>query len=397
MKRIYQSIVEEHFQRNKQMLLVSGARQVGKTTVGKAFGEGRDFHYLNWDLQEDRIAILEGQRSLSIKIGSEAAQTVLFDEIHKYADWKNFLKGFYDVHQDLSWEILATGSARLDTFKKGGDSLLGRYFHLQMFPLSVGELATQEFSETIVRSPSEIDSEQWNSLLKFGGFPEPFSKSNQRFHRQWSRTRQDRLFQEDIRTLGKAFDLSKIELLAELAVLNASCLLNYSSFAKIVRASVESIQRWTTLLEQLSFCFRLRPWTRNISRSLVKEPKLYLTDWSGIPDIGKRNENFVASSLMKAVEGWNDTGLGEFGLYYIRTKDKREVDFIVIRNSEPWVLVEVKTGDKSLSPQLEYFQNQTGAKHAFQLVLDIPYKEMDCFSIETPVVVPARTFLSQLL
>jgi hypothetical protein len=397
MKRVYQSIIEEHFQRNKQMLLVSGARQVGKTTVGKAFGEDKDFHYLNWDLQEDRIAILGGQRSVSAIIGSETAQTILFDEIHKYADWKNFLKGFYDVYRDLSWKILATGSARLDTFKKGGDSLLGRYFHLQMFPLSAAELVSKEFSKTMVSQPSEIDSEQWGSLLRFGGFPEPFLKSNQRFHRQWSRTRRDRLFGEDIRTLGKAFDVSKIELLAELAVLNASCLLNYSSFAKIIRASVESIQRWTTLLEQLSFCFRLRPWTKNITRSLAKEPKLYLTDWSGISDTGKRNENFVACSLMKAVEGWNDTGLGEFGLYYIRTKDKREVDFVLTRDNEPWVLVEVKTSDKSLSPQLEYFQKLIGAKHAFQVVIDLAYKEIDCFSIETPAVVPARTFLSQLL
>jgi len=397
MRRIYESIIEDHFERNEQMLLVSGARQVGKTTASKEIGGKEDFHYLNWDLQEDRIAILEGQKSLDSRLGREAQQTVVFDELHKHADWKNFLKGFYDAHQDLSWNILATGSARLDTFRKGGDSLLGRYFHLQMFPLSVAELLRTDFQEKAISDPNKLENDHWNALLKFGGFPEPFLKSNQRFHRQWLRSRKDRLFQEDIRTLGRAFDVSKIELLSELVSMNAGSLLNYSSFAKIVRASVESIQRWITLLEQLSYCFRLRPWTKNLSRSIAKEPKLFLTDWSEISNTGKRNENFVACSLMKAVEGWNDTGIGNFALYFIRTKEKREIDFVVTRDDHPWMLIEVKTNNRSLSPQLEYFQNLIDADHAFQIVLDAPYKDIDCFSINSPVVLPARTLLSQLL
>jgi predicted AAA+ superfamily ATPase len=397
MDRVYESMIRDHFQRNEQMLLVSGARQVGKTTVGKAVGEVERFHYLNWDLQEDRLAILGGQRSLSANLGSEPHQTIVFDELHKYADWKNFLKGFYDVYHELKWDILATGSARLDTFRKGGDSLLGRYFHLQMFPLSVAELLWTDFDEQLIRAPRELSDDLWQSLLRFGGFPEPLLKSNARFHRQWTRSRQDLLFQEDIRTLGKGFDVLKIELLAELVVLNAGSLLNYSSLAKIIRASVESIQRWLTLLEQLSFCFRLRPWTKNISRSIAKEPKLFLNDWSSLSDVGKRSENFVANALMKAVEGWNDMGLGEFGLYFIRTKEKREVDFVVTRESEPWFLVEVKTSDTHLSPQLEYFQKLIKASHAFQVVVELPYQDVDCFSVGKPVVVPAKTFLSQLL
>ncbi len=338
-ERIYDSMIQDHFERNRQMLLISGPRQVGKTTVAKSLQQEEAYRYFDWDVQEDRIAILQGQRHLSGMIGHEVAQMVVFDELHKYDDWKNFLKGFFDLHPHLRWKILVTGSARLDAFRKGDDSLLGRYFHLQMFPISVAELVWSDFEGKTIREPRPIDNDEWESLLQFGGFPEPFLKSSTRFHRQWSRARQDRLFQEDIRSLGGAFALAKIELLAELVLLNAGSLLNYSSFARTIRASVESVQRWMELLKQLSFCFTLRPWKKNISRSIAKEPKAFVTDWSGVSDPGKRNENFVASSLLKVVEGWNDTGLGVFGLNFIRTKEKREVDFVVTADNSPWILI----------------------------------------------------------
>lgn len=395
MKRVYESIIDDHFQRNDEMLFISGARQVGKTTTAQAFAENG--HYLDWDIQEDRSDIIQGQRHLGERIGALAGQTVVFDELHKYADWKNFIKGFYDLYRTRKWKTLVTGSTRLDTYRKGGDSLLGRYFHLQMFPFSAAELVRPEFTGQPIHPPQKIDTSTWDSLLKFGGFPQPLLKADNRFHRQWRRTRQDRLFQEDIRTLGGAYDVAKIELLAELILLNAASSLNYSSYARTVRASVESIQRWIVLLQQLSFCFTLRPWTRNISRSIAKEPKIFLGDWSGIPDPGKRNENFAACALLKAVEGWNDTGLGDYALHFIRTKEQREIDFLITSDGKPWLLLEVKTSETSLSPQLEYFQNMLDAPHALQAVINLPYQEIDCFALKTPTVVPARTLLSQLL
>jgi uncharacterized protein len=395
MKRIYESIIEDHFSRNGEMLFISGARQVGKTTTAReVLGDGE---YLNWDIQEDRLAIIQGQRQLDERLPAVPQQMVVFDEMHKYSDWKNFIKGFYDLHQARRWKILVTGSAQLDTFIKGGDSLLGRYFHLQMFPLSAGELVRTEFTEDPISFPVKPEEDSWDALLKFGGFPQPLQKANSRFYRQWSRTRRDRLFTEDIRTLGTGYDVSKIELLSELITLNAATSLNYSSYSRMVRASVESIQRWIVLLEQLSYCFTVRPWTKNISRSIIKEPKIYLTDWAGVSEEGKRNENFVACSLLKAVSCWNETGIGDFGLYYIRTKEKREVDFLLTRDAQPWALVEVKTSAKTISSQLEYFQNMIGAQHALHVVIDMPYKEVDCFSYEVPAVVPARTFLTQLV
>ncbi len=395
MERIYQSIIREHFSNNRQMAFISGPRQVGKTTLSKSIDT--KYRYLDWDDAQDRMSIIQGQQYVVDRIGQQANQLIVFDELHKYADWKNFVKGLFDKYQELGWKIIVTGSSRLDTYRKGGDSLTGRYFHFQMYPLSVAELLHSNFSEKLIRKPKRLHDDDWNALLTFGGFPEPFLKANRRFHRQWSRTRQRQLVQEDIRGLGGGYDISRIEVLSELIHLNATTLLNYSAYARNLRASVESIQRWITLLKQLSFCFVLRPWTKNISRSIAKEPKIFLVDWSQIDDTGKRNENLVACSLLKAVQGWNDLGLGNFSLQFIRTKEKREVDFVVTDNNQPWFLVEVKTSETRLSPNLEYFQKMLGAKHAFQATINLPYQDMDYFSIHQPVVVPARTLLSQLL
>ena len=169
MKRIYESIINDHFQRNQQMLFISGARQVGKTTTAQSVaGNGI---YLDWDVQEDRVDIIQGQRHLAERIGAQTNQTIVFDELHKYADWKNFIKGFYDLYSARGWQTIVTGSSRLDTYRKGGDSLLGRYFHLQMFPLSTAELVRTDFSGQTIYPPQKIDPSTWNALLEFGGFP----------------------------------------------------------------------------------------------------------------------------------------------------------------------------------------------------------------------------------
>jgi hypothetical protein len=130
---------------------------------------------------------------------------------------------------------------------------------------------------------------------------------------------------------------------------------------------------------------------------LRKEPKWFLRDWAGIGDAGDRAETLVACHLLKAVEGWTDLGFGDFELRYLRDKAKREVDFLVVHDRKPWFLVEVKASDTGLSPALAHFQGQTRAAHAFQVVLNLPFESVDCFSTSRPVVVPARTFLSQLL
>ena len=159
-----------------------------------------------------------------------------------------------------------------------------------------------------------------------------------------------------------------------------------------------TIRSWIETLCSLYYCYELRPWSKNIARALIKEPKYFLWDWAQVSDMGARAENFVASHLLKAVHFWTDAGFGRYDLYYIRDKDQREVDFLVTHQDEPWFLVEVKMSDnKGIAPALSYFQKATGAKHAFQVVLDLPWVNRNCFEENRPVIVPARTFLSQLV
>jgi predicted AAA+ superfamily ATPase len=171
----------------------------------------------------------------------------------------------------------------------------------------------------------------------------------------------------------------------------------YANLAQEIGVAVDTIKRWVDLLGRLHYGFLIRPWFANVRKALRKEPKWFLRDWSGVTDVGARAETFVACHLLKAVEGWTDLGFGEFELRYLRDKMKREVDFLVVRNRTPWFLVEVKTSRTELSPALALFQTQTKAAHAFQVVMDLPFEAADCFQTKRPVVVPAKTLLSQLL
>lgn len=402
MQRLYSELITTELFQNRQMLFVSGPRQVGKTTLAKQLCQAHNGHYLNWDDVDHRQLILAGTNALVSTFGLDQLRTqkplIIFDELHKYRHWKDFLKGFYDRYEQQV-HILVTGSARLDIFKKGGDSLMGRYFHLHMHPLTLREVSGQPMdSEQLVQSPQPIDTDDFAQLYQFGGFPEPFIKANSRFSLRWRNLRSKQLIQEDIRDASNVQELAQLEVLSRLLSAQAGQVTRYATLATQIRVSVDTIRRWLDILESFYFCFRIRPWSANIASSLRKEPKTYLWDWSLIDDSGMRAENFVASHLLKAVHWWNDLGMGDFGLYYLRTKDRKEVDFLVSKNGGPWFLVEVKSSDSAgLNPNLAWFQDKTGAEHAFQVCLNMPFVAADCFSVKTPIKVPAQTFLSQLI
>jgi len=161
---------------------------------------------------------------------------------------------------------------------------------------------------------------------------------------------------------------------------------------------VDTVRRWLGVLEAMYYCYAIRPWSKNITRSLLKEPKYYLWDWSQCTDVGARNENFIASHLLKAVHYWTDTGLGDYGLYFLRDKEKREVDFLVSKDGEPWFIVEVKSSmNKRLSTSLEVFAKQLKVNHVFQVGMDGEFIDKNVFDIKRPVIVSAKTFLSQLV
>ena len=399
MKRLYEPMMRMHLEEDRQMIMLTGPRQVGKTTTARQAAD--DHRYMTWDRQSDRMAITKGADAVAQLLNLTTVMTVrpavIFDEIHKYAKWKTFLKGFFDVYGERARTIV-TGSARLGFFRRGGDSLMGRYFLYRMHPLSVAELARPDVAETEIRPPIKTSHEVLAQLLAFGGFPEPFMRNSTRFYNRWRRLRAEQLFHEDLRDLTHTHEVGQVEVLAELIARQVGQLANYSSLAADANIAVDTVRRWIATLESLFYCYRVRPWFRNVPKSLRKQPKVFLWDWSLVADEGARCENLVSSHLLKAVHGWTDLGLGEYDLYYLRDKAKREVDFLVTRDGKPWFIVEVKSAAKrDLNPNLEYFQRMTGAKHAFQVAFDLPFVDIDLFSRTTPVRVPALTFLSQLL
>ena len=396
--RLYENIIREHFGAYRQMVFLSGPRQVGKTTLSKIFASD----YLNWEEKETRTLILKGAKAVGAAYGLEdgvaSGRILAFDEIHRYSKWKGFLKGFFDIFEN-SVKICATGSARMDVYKRGGDSMMGRYFPYRVHPFSVAELTDPSIPDEhrIVRSPTELPETEWGALYEFGGFPEPFYSRQGRFIKKWRALRMEQLLRQDIRDLTKSVELDQVEALAMILANRSGDQLVMAPLACDVNVSEPTVKKWITVLKSLYYGFTVKPYYRNIENSIRKMPKWYLRDWSGIEDDGKRAETFVACHLLKAVEGWTDLGFGEFDLYYLRDRKKREVDFLVTRDRAPWFLVEVKKADEKLSENLAFFQKSTGAAHAFQVVLEKPYSDGDCFSNSSPVVVSARTFLSQLL
>ncbi len=403
MKRLYSQIVEEHFTSLDQMAFLAGPRQVGKTTITKEVCEEEgDFLYLNWDYSPEREIILSGAdkiitRVMNQKLGKKTIPMVAFDEIHKYKNWKNYLKGYFD-HTKGKIKTLVTGSAKLDIYKKRGDSLMGRYFLYHIHPLSVGELLQRKYTAQKLNAPQRLKEELWQALVEFGGFPEPFLKRNRRFLNRWQQLRAQQLFREDIKTLASVSDLSQMEILGKLLKDRVGSQINYHNLATMVQVSDKTVKHWLNVLESFYYCFTLRPWSKNLSRALVKEPKVYLWDWSLVESKGARVENFIASHLLKAVHYWTDIGLGKYELYYLRDKDKREVDFLIVQDEKPWVLLEVKSSDNQpISTHLLHFQKQLQAEHVFQVAFDMPYVHEDCFAVRKPIIVPARTLLSQLI
>jgi len=394
--RLYSAILADHLDRHRQMALVSGPRQVGKTTTCRSVSN----EYLNWDDADDRRLLLRGPASIAQALQLDALRAkppvATLDELHKYSKWKALLKGFFDSYSDRV-RLIITGSSRIDIFRRGGDSLMGRYFLYRMHPWSVAESLRTELPKKETHAPEEVRLADWDALWEHGGFPEPFLRRDTRFTRRWRSLRYEQLSREDLREVARVSDLGTLETLMQILAEYSAQQLIYSNLAREIQVSVDTVKRWIDLLARLHYGFLVRPWSRNVAKSLRKEPKWFLRDWSGVVEDGPRAETLVACHLLKAVEAWTDLGFGDFELRYLRDKQKREVDFLVVKDRKPWFLVEVKMHDQTLSPSLGYFQAQTNAQHSFQVVMNLPYQQVDCFRIHRPVVVPARTFLSQLL
>lgn len=357
-----------------KMVFIGGPRQVGKTTLTLSnLLKGSQTHaaYLNWDNVKKRSALLKGELP-------QDQPLIILDEIHKYAQWRNLVKGFYDTFKN-EIQFLVTGSARLDYYRKGGDSLQGRYFYYRLHPLSLMELNP---------NPTKTDLE---SLLKFGGFPDPFLKGRETFWRRWQRERLQRVIYDDIRDLEHVREISLMELLAAELPNRVGAPLSIRNLRILLQIAPDTCERWISIFDQMYYSFRISPYGAPKIRAVKKEQKLYLWDWSLIEENGYRFENLVACQLLKYCHFIEDTEGYKMELRFIRDTDKREVDFVVLQDKKPLFAVECKTGEKNLSPAIPYFSARTNIPKFYQVHLGTKDVLKDGFRI-----LPFTTFCKEL-
>ncbi len=359
----------------KRMAFVSGPRQVGKTTLARMFLKKQEGRYYNWDDLDFRKIWTRSPRMTTSQLENQSI--LILDEIHKAAKWKQNLKGLYDT-LEKEIKIIVTGSARLDLYRKGSDSLMGRYVGFRLHPFSIGEILTKTSSppgslEEIFSGELSVSSSKrlwdlWEDLTVYGGFPEPLLSSSEKILNIWQKGRIDKIVREDMRDLSRIPELSKIEMLISLLPERVSNPIGLNSLRENLEVSYDTVKRWMNYLKDLYYHFEIQPWSTNIARSLKKEKKIYLWDWSEIKDPGARFENMVASHLLKACHYWTDSGEGKFDLYYLKTKDKKEIDFLMTKNGKPWIPVECKLKKTNISPNLSVFAGKLKTPVFFQLV-----------------------------
>ena len=353
------------FLRDK-MVFVGGPRQVGKTTLCLHFLKPSSVEnpaYLNWDDSQARYNIKKAELPINKKI-------LCFDEIHKFKNWRSLIKGLYDTKK-YKYRFLVTGSVRLDYYRRGGDSLLGRYRYLRLHPLTLGEL-------------SSSDKTSVSALLKFGGFPEPFFKGTEKNLRLWHKERTYRIINDDLRDLDQVKGLSAIELLADALPYRVGSPLSIKNLADDLSANHSTIRRWVQILDNIYYSYRISPYGAPKIRAVRKEQKLYLWDWSAIEDPAFRFENMVASHLLKYCHFLEDTQGFDMELRFLRDMDKREIDFVVLKNKKALFAVECKTGERQISPHINYFKARTKIPKFYQVHLGSKHVELDKKTILLP-------------
>ena len=338
----------------KKIVLITGPRQAGKTTLAKMIGPS--FDYFNYDSAEHRLALME-------KSWDRAKSLVIFDEIHKMKEWKSWLKGVYDTEK-MPPSLLVTGSAKLDTYRKVGDSLAGRFFQYRLHPLDLKEIQQ-------VLQPADME-EILDQLLVIGGFPEPFLEGSERFYKRWKRSHLDIILRQDLVDLEKISQIQAIETLIELLRGRVGSPISYSSLAGDLQCSDKTVKKWLTILENMYVIFKVTPFHKNIARSLLKAPKYYFYDTGQIlGGKGVKLENLAACALLKEIHRLSDC-LGEmYTLHYLRTKEKHEIDFLVTGEEVDPLLLEVKWSDDKPGKNFKRFADYFPDSRKVQIVKEL--------------------------
>ncbi len=354
MKRYLQDFLDLS---SNKIVVVSGARQSGKTTMSKAIFE--TYTYLNFDSDSDRLSILKKEWRRDFK-------AVIFDELHKMKNWKRWLKGIYDT-EGKSPKMFVTGSANLETFRKIGDSLAGRYFSYRLHPLDIKEL---------VQFNKMNHKKAYESVFNLSGFPEPCLSGSRQFYRRWQKTHLDVILKQDLLDLYSVNSIKSIELLTDLLKERTASPLSLRNLAMDLQVDSKTVKSWINILENLYVVFKVTPYHKNIARAILKESKYYFYDICRVESEGERLENLVAAALIKECNFIEDTEGYDVKLHYLRTKDGKEIDFLIVVDKKPVICFEVKTSDSNPSKSFPHFQKALNLTHCVQLVLNLE-KEFD--------------------
>lgn len=368
MERYLQSHIARDLPR--KIVLLTGPRQCGKTTLAKQLYSSYD--YFNYDAASNRLALKE-------QSWDRQKRLIIFDELHKMNGWKRWLKGIYDT-EGIPPEILVTGSARLDMRKKMGDSLAGRYFQFCLHPLDLKE-ATTYYAD----APEKVFTQLWEC----SGFPEPFLKDSVTYYKRWRRSHLEIILRQDLIDLYTGRDIQAIETLVLLLKERAGTTVSYANLARDLERDPNTIKRWLKLLENLYIIFRVSPYHKNIARSLLKEPKYYFYDFANVENNdGAKLENMAACALLKELQFLEDTQGLKTSLHYLRTKEGREIDFLVCIEGKPTHLIEVKSADAAPAPAFEHFNQFLPHAKKIQLVKDLAREKTYPHGLEIRSLIP---------
>ncbi len=347
-----------------KMVLLSGPRQCGKTTLVRRVADEERGLYLNWDDAADRRSIQRMAFDLDPTLW-------VFDELHKFRRWRNFLKGLYDTHHSAH-RLLVTGSARLDLYGRGGDSLQGRYFAHHLHPLTGSEIVGRPLVPIaelpdLPRDPLPQDTLE--ALLVLGGFPEPFLTGSEKAAARWRLGYGERLVQEEVRSLEQVREIDRVELLFDRLGTAAGGILSINSLREDLEVAFETARRWVAILERLDAIVRIPPYGPPRIKSVKKEQKLYFWDWARAESEAARFENLVALHLLRLVHWVRDVDGEKLDVRYFRTRMGHEVDFLLLRSGRPWLAIEVKLAEQDIDAGLRYLLERVAVPHAFQVHL----------------------------
>jgi uncharacterized protein len=372
----------------RRMSFLTGPRQIGKTTLALRMLErlGQEKNYFNWDTvtvkrryAQNPVFFLENipEPPPVSKRKNMPEYIIVFDEFHKNLKWKQLLKGYYDEFGSFV-RFVVCGSARLDVFRKSGESLLGRYFITKMHPLGPKDIVNGERFQLSslwnpedrldAASPSGEFRETVEDLFHMTGFPEPFLKGRKDFYRRWRDEHLSLLATEEVRDLSRISNFAGLQTFALLLPERVGSTISINNLAQTLSCAHATVNTWLDAFEQVYMVFRIPPFTENLSRAVRKEKKVYFWDWGVVEDEGKRFENFLAVQLLRTISAWTEWGKGSFGLHFVRTKDGRETDFLITKERKPFILIEAKLSGTAMDRSLLYFRERLSPLLAFQVI-----------------------------